>query len=120
MAESLQARGSDLIVLKGKPSEVFPTIWKVRPYFHQYPCMPCWQDKGVCCAIDVTHIIAAADVAMCLQTWGVTHLYFEKDTEPYANERDAQVRKAASEAGIEVETPVSHTLYVRPLCPSPS
>ena len=54
-----------------------------------------------------------------LQTWGITHLYFEKDTEPYANERDGQVREAASKAHIEVETPVSHTLYVSHFCHIP-
>ena len=58
-------------------------------------------------------------IPLCLQTWGITHLYFEKDTEPYANERDGQVREAAGKANIQVETPVSHTLYVSPSVPLP-
>ena len=51
------------------------------------------------------------DVSL-MQAWGITDLYFEKDTEPYANERDGQIREAASKANIQVESPVSHTLYV--------
>ncbi|KAI3439135.1 hypothetical protein D9Q98_001543 [Chlorella vulgaris] len=43
--------------------------------------------------------------------WGATHLCFESDTEPYAKTRDAAVRQAAEEAGVEVHSPVSHTLY---------
>ncbi|KAG2432367.1 hypothetical protein HYH02_012940 [Chlamydomonas schloesseri] len=69
---SFQARGSRLLVLRGKPEEVFPRVF---------------------------------------QEWGVTQLCFEHDTEPYAKVRDAAVRKLATEAGVEVVAPVSHTLY---------
>lgn len=70
---SFQARGSRLLVLRGKPEEVFPRVFR---------------------------------------EWGVTQLCFEHDTEPYAKVRDAAVRRLAAEAGVEVVTPISHTLYV--------
>ena len=31
--------------------------------------------------------------------WGITKLCFEVDTEPYAKERDAKIRKLASDLG---------------------
>ena len=34
------------------------------------------------------------------KTWNITHIVFEKDTDAY--DRDAQVMKAAKEAGVEV------------------
>ncbi|KAI7839651.1 hypothetical protein COHA_006460 [Chlorella ohadii] len=69
---SFRARGSRLLVLRGKPQEVLPRVFK---------------------------------------EWGVTRLCFESDTEPYANQRDATVRQLAETAGVEVHSPVSHTLY---------
>lgn len=69
---SFRARGSRLLVLRGKPQEVLPRVFK---------------------------------------DWGVTHLCFESDTEPYAKQRDAAVRELAEAAGVEVNSPVSHTLY---------
>ena len=69
---SLHARGSKLILLRGKPTEILPAVMK---------------------------------------EWGVSKLCFEADTEPYALQRDAAVREAADAAGIEVASPVGHTLY---------
>ncbi|KAL4418944.1 hypothetical protein ABPG77_009124 [Micractinium sp. CCAP 211/92] len=69
---SFRARGSRLMVLRGKPQDVLPRVVK---------------------------------------DWGVTHLCFESDTEPYAKQRDAAVRDLAEAAGVEVHSPVSHTLY---------
>ncbi|TRY91923.1 hypothetical protein DNTS_029640 [Danionella cerebrum] len=43
--------------------------------------------------------------------WEVTRLTFEFDSEPFGKERDAAIRKLASEAGVEVIMKVSHTLY---------
>ncbi|KAM3851165.1 cryptochrome-2 [Vipera latastei] len=43
--------------------------------------------------------------------WGVTHLTFEYDSEPFGKERDAAIVKLAKEAGVEVTTENSHTLY---------
>ena len=45
------------------------------------------------------------------ETWNVTKLTFEEDTEPYAVERDEKISKLAKEANIEVKTMASHTLY---------
>lgn len=69
---SLKARGSKLVLLRGKPAEVLPAA---------------------------------------MAEWGVTKLCFEADTEPYALERDAAMKAAAEAAGIEVASPVGHTLY---------
>ncbi|XP_004708484.1 cryptochrome-2 [Echinops telfairi] len=43
--------------------------------------------------------------------WGVTRLTFEYDSEPFGKERDAAIMKLAKEAGVEVVTENSHTLY---------
>ncbi|XP_048339725.1 cryptochrome-2 [Sphaerodactylus townsendi] len=43
--------------------------------------------------------------------WGVTRLTFEYDSEPFGKERDAAIAKLAKEAGVEVMTENSHTLY---------
>ena len=43
--------------------------------------------------------------------WNVSHLVFEKDTDAYARDRDAEVTKLAREAGVEVITRMGRTLY---------
>jgi cryptochrome len=43
--------------------------------------------------------------------WEITHLTFEVDIEPYAKERDAEIKSLAEKLGVEVITCVSHTLY---------
>ncbi|XP_067445312.1 cryptochrome-1b isoform X1 [Thunnus thynnus] len=43
--------------------------------------------------------------------WQITHLSYEYDSEPFGKERDAAVKKLASEAGVEVVVRISHTLY---------
>ncbi|GAQ91785.1 photolyase/cryptochrome [Klebsormidium nitens] len=44
--------------------------------------------------------------------WRVNRLCFERDTEPYAKERDARVKELAAELGIkELVTPSTHTLF---------
>jgi cryptochrome len=43
--------------------------------------------------------------------WKVTHLFFEKDTDAYASDRDAEVTKLALDAGVKVVTKVGRTLY---------
>uniref|UniRef100_A0A8C1TA63 Cryptochrome circadian regulator 3b n=1 Tax=Cyprinus carpio TaxID=7962 RepID=A0A8C1TA63_CYPCA len=43
--------------------------------------------------------------------WKVSRLTFESDSEPFGKERDAAIKKLASEAGVEVITKISHTLY---------
>ncbi|XP_071393281.1 cryptochrome-1-like, partial [Centroberyx affinis] len=43
--------------------------------------------------------------------WNISRLTFECDSEPFGKERDAAIRKLASEAGVEVFVRISHTLY---------
>ncbi|KAI4126043.1 MAG: hypothetical protein LQ341_006915, partial [Variospora aurantia] len=46
------------------------------------------------------------------KAWKITHLVFERDTDPYAKERDANVIESAKEAGVEVvATRHGRTLY---------
>uniref|UniRef100_A0A9I9DT15 Photolyase/cryptochrome alpha/beta domain-containing protein n=1 Tax=Cucumis melo TaxID=3656 RepID=A0A9I9DT15_CUCME len=47
----------------------------------------------------------------CLEEWNVKKLCFEYDTDPYYQALDARVQNLASAAGIEVFSPVSHTLF---------
>jgi cryptochrome len=45
------------------------------------------------------------------KAWKVTHLVFEKDTDAYARDRDAEVMKLAREAGVEVIVRSGRTLW---------
>ncbi|XP_068703198.1 uncharacterized protein [Montipora foliosa] len=45
------------------------------------------------------------------EEWGVTRLSFESDIEPFGAQRDSVIRHIAEEAGIEVLSKTSHTLY---------
>ena len=48
----------------------------------------------------------------CLsQEWKISRLTFEYDSEPFGKERDAAIKKLATEAGVEVIVKISHTLY---------
>ncbi|GFZ11829.1 DNA photolyase family protein [Actinidia rufa] len=47
----------------------------------------------------------------CLKEWNIKKLCFEYDTEPYYQGLDIKVKNYASAAGIEVFSPVSHTLF---------
>ncbi|EES04723.1 hypothetical protein BDA96_04G093500 [Sorghum bicolor] len=55
---------------------------------------------------DVADAVCAA-----LKDWNIGKLCFESDTEPYALARDKKVTDFALASGIEVFTPVSHTLF---------
>lgn len=46
-----------------------------------------------------------------VQTWGVTHVTFERETEPYNKARDSIVLKALREKGVQVHCSSSHTLH---------
>lgn len=48
---------------------------------------------------------------LVLQEWNINRLSFEYDSEPFGKERDAAIKKLASEAGVEVMVQISHTLY---------
>uniref|UniRef100_A0A8K9Y0L9 Cryptochrome circadian regulator 3b n=1 Tax=Oncorhynchus mykiss TaxID=8022 RepID=A0A8K9Y0L9_ONCMY len=43
--------------------------------------------------------------------WNTSQLTFECDSEPFGKERDAAIKKLATEAGVEVISRISHTLY---------
>ncbi|XP_066528064.1 cryptochrome circadian regulator 3b isoform X2 [Hoplias malabaricus] len=43
--------------------------------------------------------------------WKINRLTFECDSEPFGKERDAAIKKLASEARVEVIVKISHTLY---------
>ena len=45
------------------------------------------------------------------EEWGVTRLSFESDIEPFGAQRDSVIRHIAEEAGVEVLSKTSHTLY---------
>lgn len=45
------------------------------------------------------------------QEWSIAKLSIEYDSEPFGKERDAAIKKLASEAGVEVIVRISHTLY---------
>ncbi|KAB2077899.1 hypothetical protein ERO13_A06G119300v2 [Gossypium hirsutum] len=47
----------------------------------------------------------------CLNEWDVRKLCFEYDTDPYYQALDDKVKNYASAAGIEVFSPVSHTIF---------
>ncbi|XP_062617610.1 cryptochrome-1-like [Saccostrea cucullata] len=70
--DNLKKINSRLYVVRGKPAEVFPQLFK---------------------------------------DWGVSHLTFEEDTEPYAVKRDAEITKLAEQHKVKVTSCVSHTLY---------
>ncbi|XP_044495187.1 (6-4)DNA photolyase isoform X1 [Mangifera indica] len=50
-------------------------------------------------------------VIRCLKEWDIKKLCFEYDTDPYYLALDKKVKDYASTAGIEVFSPVSHTLF---------
>lgn len=50
-------------------------------------------------------------IIQCLKKWEVKRLCFEYDTDPYYQALDIKVKNYASAAGIEVFSPVSHTLF---------
>lgn len=43
--------------------------------------------------------------------WGVTHVSFEQDPEPFAKVRDAKILQLCSDMGIQVSSRCSHTLF---------
>lgn len=70
--ENLKKINSRLYIIKGKPADVFPKLFK---------------------------------------NWGVSHLTFEEDIEPYALTRDSEIKKLADEHNVKVTSCVSHTLF---------
>ena len=62
--------------------------------------------KEVWAASYLTHTFSSVP-----QEWKITRLSYEYDSEPFGKERDAAIKKLASEAGVEVTVRISHTLY---------
>ncbi|GAA0149276.1 DNA photolyase [Lithospermum erythrorhizon] len=50
-------------------------------------------------------------VINCLKEWNIKKLYFEHDTEPYYQALDSKVKSFAAANGVEIFSPVSHTLF---------
>ncbi|XP_050382163.1 (6-4)DNA photolyase [Argentina anserina] len=50
-------------------------------------------------------------IVRCLKEWDVKKLCFEYDTDPYYQALDVKIKGFASADGIEVFSPVSHTLF---------
>ncbi|XP_027124800.2 (6-4)DNA photolyase isoform X2 [Coffea arabica] len=50
-------------------------------------------------------------VIHCLKEWNINKLCFEFDTEPYYQALDDKIKSYASLVGIEIFSPVSHTLF---------
>lgn len=46
-----------------------------------------------------------------LKHWNITHLFFEKDTDPYARERDESIMAMAADAGIKVVVRMGRNLF---------
>ncbi|CAG04151.1 unnamed protein product [Tetraodon nigroviridis] len=80
---SLRKLNSRLFVIRGQPTDVFPRLFKAHPTVAVY--VP--------------------------QEWNISRLSYEYDSEPFGKERDAAIKKLASEAGVEVTVCISHTLY---------
>lgn len=60
------------------------------------------------------HVIREAPQTLLpklFKAWNVSHLVFEKDTDAYARERDAEVTRLAKESGVEVIIKLGRTLY---------
>ena len=60
------------------------------------------------------HVIREAPQTLLpklFKAWQVTHLVFEKDTDAYARDRDAEISRLAKVAGVEVVTRTGRTLY---------
>uniref|UniRef100_A0A673M7D5 Cryptochrome-1 n=1 Tax=Sinocyclocheilus rhinocerous TaxID=307959 RepID=A0A673M7D5_9TELE len=49
--------------------------------------------------------------AILFKEWKITRLSYEYDSEPFGKDRDAAIKKLATEAGVEVFVRISHTLY---------
>lgn len=59
-------------------------------------------------------VVRGRDVEMLprlFSEWGVTRLSFESDSEPFGAQRDVVIQNIAKEAGVEVLSKTSHTLY---------
>ncbi|XP_073053376.1 (6-4)DNA photolyase [Primulina eburnea] len=50
-------------------------------------------------------------LSRCLNEWRISKLCFEFDTEPYYQALDKKVKNHASAAGVEIYSPVSHTIF---------
>lgn len=103
MDSSLRKLNSRLFVIRGQPTDVFPRLFKVTPSsasdMATSPGVKTHDSSLLCC------------LPLFLQEWKISRLSYEYDSEPFGKERDAAIKKLASEAGVEVTVRISHTLY---------
>lgn len=94
---SLRARKSRLIILRGKPKDVLPKIfkaWNVGQLCYEY--VRAWSRESSACVGAVTSFVPTS----CRQ-----------DTEPYAVARDQEMSAMACGLGIDVHACHGHTLF---------
>lgn len=94
---SLRKLNSRLFVIRGQPTDVFPRLFKVTPASNARPYFAFKRTQQMLPVIP--------------QEWNISRLSYEYDSEPFGKERDAAIKKLASEAGVEVTVCISHTLY---------
>lgn len=63
------------------------------------------------CRLYVLKGAPAVELAAAWERWGVDHMTYETDTEPYAMTRDSLVATTAAQAGVSVSAHTSHTLH---------
>lgn len=121
---SLRKLNSRLFVIRGQPANIFPQLFKVRPLFPplSLASLTPRDSKYSPCCISVCRpfqsrsvYVVLTPVCVCCvlssQDWNTSQLTFECDSEPFGKERDAAIKKLATEAGVEVISRISHTLY---------
>lgn len=103
MDSSLRKLNSRLFVIRGQPTDVFPRLFKVTPSSAS--------NTAVSFAVKTHDSSLLCCLLLFLQEWNISRLSYEYDSEPFGKERDAAIKKLASEAGVEVTVRISHTLY---------
>lgn len=100
-------------MIRGQPTDVFPRLFKVTcssdlitKLQHQAAFNTVCKPKIFCSVAYLTFLFSIVH-----QEWKISRLSYEYDSEPFGKERDAAIKKLASEAGVEVTVRISHTLY---------
>lgn len=75
------------------------------------PSCPCPSRSPFPCPPSTSRVAEGPHFCFVLQEWNIAKLSIEYDSEPFGKERDAAIKKLASEAGVEVIVRISHTLY---------
>lgn len=93
-----------------------PEETQLPPFRHQGPTSQCVPSsfQGLLLPRSEQLVLAggpSVTASLSAQEWKITRLTFEYDSEPFGKERDAAIKKLATEAGVEVIIKISHTLY---------